>query len=149
MVYKGWLGNLDPFGQIARFQRDMNNLFETHRWQSRSARAREYPPLNVSRDENELIVSVELPGMSMENVQLSLTGDTLSIKGERKTMAADAKDVAALRTERPAGGFMRTIELPERTNPDKAEARYANGVLTVRIPKDEAARPRRIEVKAS
>jgi HSP20 family protein len=47
------------------------------------------------------------------------------------------------------GRFMRTIELPARTNPDKAEARYANGVLTVRIPKDEAARPRRIAVKAS
>jgi HSP20 family protein len=86
--------------------------------------------------------------MKAEGLDISITADTLSISGERKIPAEDEK-AQYHRREREAGRFSRVVTLPAQVNAGKAEARCADGVLTVVLPKAEEAKPRQITVKAS
>jgi len=106
----------------------------------------EYPPVNVYAKGENLVVTVELPGMRQEDIELSVTGNTLAIKGERKPEVAP-DGVRYHRRERKYGAFVRAIQLPEEVDADKAAASYGAGILTVTLPRAEAARPRKIEVR--
>ena len=147
MAILGWNHAWDPFREMARLQEELIDLFGTRR-RGRGVwpRLREFPLMNVVAKRDEVVVSVELPGMKSDDVDLSITGDTLTLRGERKP-AEVVPDGQYHRRERVFGAFVRTVTLPERVSPDKAEARYCNGVLTVSIPKSEEAKPRRIPVK--
>ncbi len=108
---------------------------------------RTLPPLNVWEDDGNLYVEAELPGVSMSDIEIFVSGDELTVKGERK--ASTEEDAAWHRRERGAGTFSRAIRLPVEIDTEKVEANLTNGVLLITLPKSPASRPRRIDVKAS
>jgi HSP20 family protein len=107
-----------------------------------------FAPTDVSEDENALQITMELPGVDPEDVRLSLENNVLTIRGEKKQQF-DENNERVHRFERVYGVFERTFVLPNTVDPDRIEARFENGVLTVRIPKAERARPREIRVSSS
>jgi len=104
-----------------------------------------FPALNVWEDEQCLYAEAELPGMQMDDLELLVVGNELTIKGERK--AGEEDEAVYHRRERGVGAFSRVVRLPVEIDANKVEARLQDGVLTVKLPKAEAARPRKIEVK--
>jgi HSP20 family protein len=107
-----------------------------------------FAPTDVSEDENALQITMELPGVDPENVRLSLENNVLTIRGE-KQQEIDENNERVHRSERVYGIFERTFVLPNTVDADRIEARFENGVLIVRIPKAERARPREIRVSSS
>jgi len=104
------------------------------------------PLVNVWEDDNALFVEADLPGIDPEKLDVTvMEGNELTIRGERK--APEFKGAAWVRHERPAGQFVRVIGLPALVNAEKVEAKYEDGVLRLTLPKHEAAKPRKIEVK--
>jgi HSP20 family protein len=96
--------------------------------------------------EDEIVVTAALPGVSPEDVEITITGDVLQIKGETKAEIAEEK-ANYLRQERRYGAFSRTIALAAPLQADKADAKFKNGVLTLSIPKADEAKPKSIKVK--
>jgi HSP20 family protein len=107
-----------------------------------------FAPTDVSEDENALQITMELPGVDPDNVRLSLENNVLTIRGE-KQQVFDENNERIHRSERVYGVFERTFVLPNTVDPDRIEARFENGVLVVRIPKAERARPREIQLTSS
>jgi len=108
------------------------------------------PQLDVTENDQEIKVEVELPGMDEKDVELSLARNTLTIKGEKRTEKEDKGD-NYYRMERSYGAFHRAIPLPAEIEADKVEAVFNKGVLTITLPKTEEARKRvkRISVKSA
>jgi len=104
------------------------------------------PPLDVSEDENQIVVELELAGMNKEDFDLSLDNDALTISGERK-QSGEKQEGESFRSERFFGQFRRTITLPAPVKADAVSASYQDGILRVTLPKAEEAKPRKIEVK--
>lgn len=105
-----------------------------------------YPPLNIWEDEGHLFVEAELPGFQLNELEITVTGDNqLSLKGERKQ--PELAKGTWHRQERGYGSFSRLIELPASVDPGKVSAEFKLGVLTIALPKREAVKARRIEVK--
>ncbi|MBA4395759.1 MAG: heat-shock protein Hsp20 [Desulfobacca sp.] len=107
-----------------------------------------FPLCNVTEDTNNYYIRAELPGLTSEDLQISVTGDGFSISGERK-IKRDKADVKYHRKERESGKFNRIINLPGQIDIEKVEAHNANGVLTVTLPKSESTKPRQIVIKTS
>ena len=102
-------------------------------------------PLDVYQTENEIVVSAAVPGIKPEDIDISVTGDTLTIKGE--TVAEErAEEGNYIRQERRYGRFERSMTLPVEVQADKADAVFENGVLKLSLPKAEAVKPRQIKV---
>lgn len=136
---------------IATLQRDMNRVFEGF-W-NRVGQF-DWPwggdvKSEVAETDGAIEVSIELPGMEMEDVEVAATDDTLTIKGEKKVDREEEKKGYYL-SERSYGAVYRTIPLPPGVDGEKAEASFKNGVLTVRLPQtpEAQARVKRIDVKA-
>ncbi|MFM8577713.1 MAG: Hsp20/alpha crystallin family protein [Planctomycetaceae bacterium] len=113
-----------------------------------------FPAINLRESEDALLVEAELPGLSVGDVDVSVTGEELVIKGARpattKLEAATSGQAPTWhRRERGEGGFERRIELPFAVDPDKVEASLVDGVLTLRCPKAAACQPRKIDVRGS
>ena len=102
----------------------------------------------MSETADDLVLTVEVPGISDKDVSVSITGDLLSIKGERRWEqgAKETKDNTVLHVERVYGQFERMIQLPFAVQGDKVKATYRDGVLEVRLPKAEEDKPRAIKV---
>jgi len=137
---------IDPFREISRLHQEMSRLLDEP-WFGSRWRASVYPPVNVWSTGEDVVVSAELPGMKSEDINVSITGSTLTLSGERK--ADDVEGASYRRQERRTGSFARTLELPVEVDPTKAEADYVNGVLTVRIPKAPEHKPKQITIKAT
>lgn len=105
-----------------------------------------YPPVNVLNGSAELIVECEIPGLIREEIDLSIVGETLVIKGSKKPLI-EGEDVRYQCHERGMGDFSRTIVLPDRVDAERISASLAEGILTVRLPKAEAALVKHIDVK--
>ena len=135
----------DPLSHLADVRDEMNRLFRS------SARpAGEdggfLPPLDLIEEGDTLWVSVDLPGVRKEDVNVSLQDQFLTIKGTRQPDATK-KEATFYHRERVAGPFMRTVELPFAVNAAKIDAHFRDGVLHVTLPKAEEAKPKQIEVK--
>jgi HSP20 family protein len=134
--------------QLQQFQNEMNRLID--RWGNnggRSFSAGGYPAVNMWEDQEHVFVQAELPGLDLKDLEIYVTGgNTLTLKGSR-TPTSPEKGVWH-RQERVFGQFERPLTLPFIVDPDKVEARFENGVLTVKLAKHESARPRKINVKA-
>jgi HSP20 family protein len=130
----------DPFGQFDKLDR----------WFGDFSPKRYSPSVEVVDDGKAIKVTVELPGMSKDDVTLQLEDNVLTISGEKKH-EQEAKDDGVFRTERYYGYFHRTIPLPEEIDRDAVDADFKKGVLTVRLPKllPEKPRGKKIEVKAA
>ena len=102
------------------------------------------PAFDVSETEKELIVKAEVPGMDKKDIHINLSDGLLTIKGEKKQ---EKKNENYHSVERRYGMFSRTIRLPFEVEADKVDATYKDGVLKVTLPKSEAAKPKKIEIK--
>ena len=132
---------LDQFNQ---FQNEMNRLVGRGNGGPGWA---VYPPVNVWEEDDTVFVEAELPGLEINDLEITVTGgNELTLKGQRKP--AEAARETWHRQERRFGTFSRTLTLPFVVDPDKVEARLENGVLLVKLAKHESARPRKIAVKA-
>ncbi|MBM2839971.1 MAG: Heat shock protein, Hsp20 family [Bacteroidetes bacterium] len=104
------------------------------------------PAVDVAENENEVQVKVELPGVSKDDVKITMQENILTIRGEKK-QEKETKNSEYHRVERSYGSFQRSFTLPTNVKHDKIEASYNDGVLTVTLPKAEEAKPKQIEVK--
>jgi HSP20 family protein len=136
-----------PFEEMERMRRRMNRLAEElTEGMYREPVAGVFPLLNVTEDKDKYYVRAELPGIKANDLDISVTGNSLSISGERK-IAAEGEKNRYHRKEREAGEFSRMISLPAQVDTAQVEARCADGILTVVLPKSEAAKPKQITVK--
>ena len=104
------------------------------------------PLIDLSQDDDEITVKAVLPGLKPEDVQISVTADVLTIKGEFKN-EDEGKNRNYLIRERRFGSFERMIQLPTEVQTEKAHADFADGILTIRLPKAEAVKPKSISIK--
>jgi HSP20 family protein len=140
----------EPFSDMLSLREAMDRLFEESvvRPGSRlmSPHGAGDLALDMFETDNDLVVTASLPGVKPEDVDITITGDTLCIQGETKSEEKVEKG-AFLRQERRFGAFSRTVVLPMPIKSDKAEAKFKDGVLTLSIPKAEEAKPKSIKVK--
>jgi HSP20 family protein len=133
--------------EMDRLQREMNRLFEDYSPQ-RLRSAPSYPALNAWSNEEGLLVTAEVPGVSPQDIEVSVVGETLTLSG-RRTLD-DLKEGARYhRQERGYGKFSRTLQLPFPVTVEKIEAKFKNGVLSVSLPRAEEDKPRKIAVKSA
>ena len=133
---------------LARLQRQMDRLYRGAPRFEGTAAAPAYPALNVWLNEDGAMVTAELPGIEPDDIDISVVGETLTVRGSR-TAEELPEGAAYHRRERGHGRFSRTFQLPFPIATDDVDASFANGVLTIMLPRHEADKPRRIEVKAS
>ena len=107
------------------------------------------PVVDVYETDSAFVVEADLPGVHQENVEISFEQNTLTLKGTRApTLQTPSQgELRVYTAERVSGDFARTIRLPEYVDGDRIEAHYANGVLTITVPKAQSARPRKIAIK--
>ena len=134
---------IDPFRELA-------NLFEnfaegTGKDQLQSGTF--VPPVDVYEDEHNVVLKLEVPGVSEENLDIQLENNTLTVKGERK-FEKEEKEENFHRIERRYGSFLRTFRLPNIVDSEKVEAHYDKGVLRITIAKKAEAKPKQIKVGA-
>lgn len=137
-------GGWDPFAEMRRLQADMNRLFDG----TTVTPQRVYPPVNLWLGDNSVVVTAELPGLSRDDIQLTVQDDTLTIEGERRPAGND-NQLAWHRRERATGRFARTVQLPFRVDADRVKAHFTHGVLEVEMQRPEEDRPRKIAVTAA
>jgi HSP20 family protein len=127
----------------------VNSLFEDSFVPPNHARAERRAaftlPLDITEGENDFVVTASLPGIKPEDVQTTILGDTLTIRGESEA-DAEQKGQTWLARERRFGSFQRSVRLDTPINADKAAALFAHGVLTLTLPKSEQARPKQIKL---
>lgn len=143
------LQNWDPFRQLSSLRQEIDRLFDEPLasltrpqdfWLGGS-----WPTVDIREDRDSLTISVEVPGMKKEDIDVSFHDGVLSISGERK-VEEKLNDAEAHRSERFTGRFHRSFSLPVKVSADKANATYQDGVLTITLPKAEEAKPKQIEV---
>lgn len=145
----------NPFSVIRRMQQDINRVFSSAGGSSTrdtdsSTAAVWVPPIELEARDNNLVVSVELPGLDDEDVEVDITDDMLIVQGERE-VERDQDDKGVRRTERQYGRFYRAIALPDGADTDNATAEFDNGVLRITIPvaQDQSSGVRQIPIRAS
>ena len=106
------------------------------------------PTLDVSENESTVTVRAELPGVKPEDLDVTVTGDTLVLSGEKKE-SSEKQDKNVWHSESRYGSFRRQVRLPAEVDPDQVEAKYANGVVEIRLTKSQATKAKRIAVKAT
>jgi len=140
---------IDPVGSLMSLQRELERVFESPRGVDLGLSGRGvFPAVNVFSDPDGWVVRVEIPGVAADQLTIESQGRTLTLKGKRE-LPAPANGGGFHRRERGSGEFSRSVQLPNDADPSRAEASYRNGILTVRVPKAEEAKPRQITVKAA
>jgi HSP20 family protein len=140
--------DFDPVGNLMGLQQELQRFQRNPAFSLGPSGYGAYPPVNIFDDGEGMVVVAELPGLDPATLDISGQGGTLTIKGERKREQTNGAQ-GFHRRERPFGEFSRSIQLPDDLDMSKAAAKYENGVLTLRIPKAEAAKPRQITVQAA
>lgn len=130
------------FGSL---QREMDRLFEDF-FRRSGLPMRWGPAVDVVETSDNVIVKVELPGVDPKGVDIAVTGENLTIKGEKREEKED-KGKNFYRVERAYGSFCRTVALPAAVEADKAKADYKDGVLEIKLPKSEKGKAKRIPIK--
>lgn len=140
-----WRAAIDPFRELRGLDERLNRIFSEREASHGVERGTStFPPLDIRTDAENVYVTAELPGVPLEALELSISGDTLSLKGERKAPAA--ADEKFHRRERAFGHFSRLVGLPEPVDADRIQAALKDGILRVTLPKAESAKPRQIKV---
>jgi len=145
------LMNTHPFKDIEKARSEMDRPLDTFLFgkpkASGFAGEEEWqPPIDVAETESELVINVEIPGVDPKDIDVSLSGDTLFIKGEKKPETEEKEEDYHL-VERNYGSFTRSIRLLVEVQSDKISASYKNGVLTVVLPKPEGTQKKEIKIK--
>lgn len=142
----------DPLGEMVSLRSAMDRLFEDSfvsplGWRTIGGSDAVTPPVDVHETPEEIVVTAALPGMKAEDVEMTITGQSLNLRGEFKADDKISRDQYLYR-ERRFGSFSRSIQLPVRVQGDRADATFTDGVLTLRIPKAEEVKPRQIRITA-
>jgi HSP20 family protein len=147
-----------PFETMSRLEQDMERMFhefwrrpflslwdQEPSWPGRML-SLQMPAVDVYEEKDEVVVKAELPGLSKEDLDVSLTESTLTLKGEKKK-EEEVKEKNFYRSERSSGSFVRTLDLPSEVKTDQTKASFKNGVLEIRLPKTEDAKRKVTNVK--
>lgn len=139
----------DPFQELAQLQDRLNRAFSQAYGRSDEGLLSSgawLPPVDIYQNgEHELVLKAELPDMTREDIDVTVDKGTLTIKGEKK-LTGEVKEEQFHRIERRYGTFSRSFSLPPTVDPGRVAADYRNGVLTVKLPMREEAKPRTIKV---
>jgi HSP20 family protein len=137
----------DPFQEMLNLRRTVDRLFDNvtpdHEWAQPTLWGL---AVDMVENKDDFVVKASVPGINPDDLDISYSDDTLTIKGEIKQDKEVKEDQYHLR-ERRYGAFMRTITLPNKIKGDAIEASYQNGVVTLRLPKAEEVKPKRIAIK--
>lgn len=126
---------------VRLFQDAVNRLF------SEPPAARPWaPPVDILETENDLVLKADIPDVKLSDIRIEIQDGTLMIKGERQFERVDGRGAGYHRLERSFGEFARYFSVPDTVDAEKVKAEYKNGVLTVTLPKKEAAKPRTIKI---
>lgn len=137
------------FGRLSDLRNEIDRLFESpfaDFGRTSNLLGGWMPAIDLSEDKDHFTVKCELPGMKKDDINLTLHEGCLTISGERREEQTH-KDVEVHRAERFVGRFQRSLSLPAPVAADKIAAQYKDGVLTVKLPKTEEAKPKQIDVK--
>ena len=138
----------DPFAEMATIRQTMDRLFDdTRPWRVLGNGGDTYFPIDLYETADEVVVKASLPGVKAEDIDISVTGQVLTLRGESKE-EHEEKSQNYYRRERRSGTFLRQISLPTEVDSAKAQASFEDGVLKLRLPKVEAVKPKTIKVKA-
>lgn len=141
----------NPFREMEEMQQRFDEIFGKPVlppvWRRLPAEMAWAPAVEVLDKDDKLVIRAELPGVKQEDMEVSIEGDTLMIKGEKK-VEKETKEENYYRSERAYGSFYRSIALPSTVNASKIAADYEDGVLEVTLPKAAEAKPKKIAVKA-
>jgi HSP20 family protein len=137
----------EPFRDLTDIQHEMNRLFDSFFGRPAAATAeRMWLPLcEMYETKDDLTIAFELPGVREKDVNVSITGDVLTVKGERKWQK-DLTEESYHRLERAYGKFERTVPLPVPVQADKVKATYRDGVLEIKLPKAEEIKPKQVKI---
>jgi HSP20 family protein len=137
-------------GELERMQKEMDRIWDRFSSDMSSSTFEQdwNPSLDLAETEDNLVVELEVPGINPKDISISITGNMLTISGEKK-QAADREGKNYHLVERSYGKFSRSIQLPTSVDPDRVEARYNNGILRVTLGKTEGGKSKRIEVKTA
>lgn len=138
-TYSNWSDLDDVSNRLSRFFDDsFFNPMREGRW---------LPPVSVSETSDELVMTAELPGMSEDDISIDLENNVLTISGQKNEVREEGDEERRYHVyERSFGEFNRSFTLPRTVDPNKIQARYDNGVLTVKLPKVAEAKGRKIEI---
>jgi HSP20 family protein len=139
----------DPFREFAQLQDRINRVFTDaygHSDEGLMTSGNWVPPVDIYQNgDHEVVLKAELPDMTREDIDITVDNGTLTIRGEKK-FSSEVKEDAFRRIERRYGTFSRSFSLPQTVDTGRVGAEYKNGVLTVRLPLREEAKPRQIKV---
>ena len=138
-----------PFGELSSLRREMDRLWENFFGERPLGRIweREWvPSLDMSETKDNYVVKAEVPGIDAKHIDISLTGDVLSIKGEKKQEKEEKEEDYHL-VERSYGSFSRSVRIPAEVESNKIKASYKNGILTITLPKSEKVKAKEVKIK--
>ncbi len=136
----------EPMREMMTLREAMDRLFDDAFTRPISINNWGMPALDMYQTDDHVVVKAALPGLKADDVQISITGDVLTLKGQYKQ--EEIKDATYQIREQRFGAFERSVMLPSEVQSDKAKAEFENGILTISLPKAEAVKPRTITVKA-
>lgn len=139
-------GLWNPLAELSRVQRDLNCLIPAG-WRSLAAPATSQPAANIWQDENQVTLTLEVPGIDPENIDVTVTEEAVTLRIRRAEREL-AEGESWVRRERHAGEIGRTITLPCEVDPEKTDATYQHGILTLTLQRPEAHKPHKVKVKA-
>jgi HSP20 family protein len=141
-----------PFRDLERMRREMDRVWDSFFREKPVVEAGEvgewFPSLDITETKNDIVVKAEIPGMDPKDIDISLTNDILTIKGEKKQEKEEKEENYHL-IERSYGKFIRLVRLPGEVKSDKISASYKNGVLNITLPKSEEAKKKEVKIKVA
>jgi HSP20 family protein len=137
----------EPMREMMTLREAMDRLFDDAFTRPISVNSLGAPAIDLYQTDDDVVVKAALPGLKTEDVQISITGDVLTLKGEFK-QDKEIKEATYHIKEQRYGSFERNIMLPADVQSDKTKAEFENGILTVTLPKAEQVKPRTITIKA-
>ncbi len=140
---------LNTYSPLTQLQSEMNRLMEHFFEDMPSQRpyGAAYPAMNVWEDGNSAWIECELPGLTLDDIEVFVSGNDVTVKGNRRI--AEPEKAAWHRRERSQGEFVRSLTLPWDLDAEKVAATFRDGVLTIELPKAESARPKKVKVLSS
>ena len=144
MLFDNW----NPFFDVAKTLEEFDRMFGAvgRPIGLRSVPRGTFPPINLYNKDDRVVLVAELPGLEAKDIDLTVLGDSVTLKCERKEQAAENERF--YRKERAAGTFTRTVTLPDTVDPDSVKATYRNGLLSVEMEKVQEARAKKIKIKS-
>lgn len=137
----------DPWREIGQLQHEMSRMLAGARVAGGLGQ-REFPPVNLYVNEHDLLLTLEAAGIDPEHIDITVTGDSVTVRGERLAESVQPGE-SFHRRERLSGRFQRSVQLPFEVDPGKTEATYERGVLSIRLARPESQKPKKVAVKTA